>query len=59
MHLESDNGTSFKGFMIQARVLADDSPVGYFTNYSADYQLQCGNDVSVHITNTSLQKYHV
>ena len=36
--------------MIQARTVVGDSPVGYFTNYTANYQSQCGNDVSVYIT---------
>ena len=49
MYLQSDNGTNFKGFMIQARVVADDTPVGHFTNNSLNYQPQCSDDVSVHI----------
>ena len=34
--------------MIQARTAADESPAGYFANYSSLYQTQCDNDVSVH-----------
>ena len=48
MQLGSYNDTSFRGFMIQARVVADDSPAGYFTNYSYyEYQQQCDNNVSI------------
>ena len=52
VYLQSDNDTgySFKGFMIQARTVVGDSPIGYFTNYTANYQPQCGNDVSVYIS---------
>ena len=34
--------------MIQARAVADDSPVGYFVSYyyGDDYQEQCDNNVS-------------
>ena len=39
--------------MVQARVVADDSPAGYFTNYSIDYQPQCSDDVSVNITHAT------
>ena len=54
VYLESDNetGYSFRGFMIQARAVADDSPVGYFisngTEYEDYYQPQCDNNVSTH-----------
>ena len=52
VYLQSDNDTgySFRGFMIQARTVADDFPVGYFTNYSTNYHPQCSDDVSVYIT---------
>lgn len=46
MYLQSNNGTSFRGFMIQARTVADESPAGYFVNNGTEYQLQCDNDVS-------------
>ena len=37
----------FRGFMIQGRVMADDSPAGTFDDGSAtDYQVQCNQDVS-------------
>ena len=50
VYLQSDNETeySFRGFMIQARVVADDSPAGYFIDNSTEYQPQCDNDVSTH-----------
>ena len=52
VYLQSDNDTgySFRGFMIQARTVADDFPAGYFTNYSTNYHPQCSNDVSVYVT---------
>jgi len=37
------NNTNFKGFMIQGRVVADDSPVGTFIASEPIYQLQCTN----------------
>ena len=53
MYLELDNDFNidytFRGFMIQARRVADDSPVGYFMNNSMndsmEYQPQCDDDV--------------
>ena len=42
------NNTNFRGFIIQARAMADDSPVGQFMNgTNADQQVQCTNYVSV------------
>ena len=48
VYLQSENDTSysFKGFMIQARAVADDSPAGYFTDNTTEYQPQCDNNVS-------------
>ena len=41
---------AFKGFMIQARTVADDSPAGRFINStSTTYQTQCDGDVSVQL----------
>ena len=41
---------AFKGFMIQARTVADDSPAGHFINStSTTYQTQCDGDVSVQL----------
>ena len=38
----------FRGFIIQARRVADDSPVGQFmTGTYTDQQVQCDGDVSV------------
>ena len=56
MYLESDNETSysFRGFMIQARTVADDSPTGYFVGNNTDYQPQCDNNVSACITHTAM-----
>ena len=54
MYLQSGSGTSFRGFMIQGRTVADDSPVGYFTSNSANYQPQCSDDVSVHIMHKTM-----
>lgn len=50
VYLQSDNetGYTFEGFIIQARVVADDSPVGYFIDNSTEYQPQCDNNVSTH-----------
>ncbi|XP_065899959.1 putative defense protein [Dysidea avara] len=37
----------FRGFMIQGRVMADDSPAGTFDDGSAtDYQVQCNQDTA-------------
>ena len=42
------NNTDFRGFIIQARTMADGSPVGQFmTGNSTDQQVQCTNNVSV------------
>ena len=51
VYLQSDNDTgyTFRGFMIQARTVADDFPAGYFANYSTNYQPQCSDEVSTHI----------
>ena len=40
----------YRGFMIQARLVDDDSPVGTFSNPDSDpdYQTQCTNDVSLY-----------
>ena len=40
-------GTAFKGFMIQARRVADDSPVGMFAFSGLNFQAQCDGNVSV------------
>jgi len=47
--LQSNDGKNFKGFMIQARRVADDSAIGkFFFNYSNnEYQPQCDNNVSI------------
>ena len=37
----------FRGFMIQGRVVADDSPTGQFSEASVS-QPQCVDDVSLH-----------
>ena len=39
-----ENNTDFKGFMIQGRILADDSPTGTFGS-GTNYQPQCDNNV--------------
>jgi len=38
----------YRGFLIQARLVANDSAVGTFSNPNSDpaYQTQCSNDVS-------------
>ena len=36
----------FRGFMIQGRVIADDSPTGQFTGEAGVSQPQCADDVS-------------
>jgi len=36
----------FRGFMIQGRVFADDSPTGQFTGETGVSQQQCADDVS-------------
>ena len=36
---------NFKGFMIQGRAVADDSPTGTFAVSGVNYQAQCGNNV--------------
>ena len=41
----TDNG-DFRGFMIQGRVVADDSRAGQFTGEPGVSQPQCTNDVS-------------
>ena len=38
-------GVSFKGFMIQARKAADDSPVGMFASDSPNFKAQCNGNV--------------
>ena len=40
-------GTAFKGFMIQARRVADDSPVGMFAFGGLNFQSQCDGNVCV------------
>ena len=35
----------FKGFMIQGRVVADNSPTGKFAVSGVNYQARCGNNV--------------
>ena len=35
----------FKGFMIQGRIVADDSPTGTFAVSGVNYQAQCENNV--------------
>ena len=41
----------FRGFMIQGRSRADDSPVGSFdATGRSDYQPQCSGDVSIQHT---------
>ena len=41
-----DSNYTFRGFMIQARRVADNSTAGYFMINGTDYQLQCDNGVS-------------
>ena len=40
------NNPNFRGFMIQGRVVAGDSPTGEFTGESSVSQPQCDDDVS-------------
>ena len=42
------NSSGFRGFMIQGRKIADDSPIGTFYNYSR-IEPQCDNDVRIKI----------
>jgi len=44
----------FKGFMIQGRVVADDSPTGTFAVSGVNYQAQCENNVRHPITAYSM-----
>jgi len=46
LYLSDFNITGFRGFMIQGRTMADDSPVGTFFNYSTIEPL-CDNDVRI------------
>jgi len=39
---------NFKGFMIQGRVAADDSPTGTFAEFGTNFQSQCDNDVRLY-----------
>ena len=41
--------TNFRGFMIQGRVMADDSPAGTFDDDESapDYQIRCNQAVSL------------
>ena len=44
----NDTTMDFRGFIIQARTMADDSPVGQFINgTNANQQVRCTNNVSV------------
>jgi len=43
--LGGENNTDFRGFMIQGRVLADDSCTGTFAVSGTNYQTQCDNNV--------------
>jgi len=43
--LGGENNTDFKGFMIQGRVLADDSHTGTFAVSGANYKTQCDDNV--------------
>ena len=48
----------FRGFMIQGRVMADDSPVGTFDDDGAtDYQVQCNQDVSLLTATIAVENY--
>ena len=38
-------GVAFKGFMIQARKVADDSPVGMFAFDGPNFKAQCNGNV--------------
>ena len=39
--------TDFRGFIIQGRMRADESPVGVFVSGN-NYQLQCDGNVSIY-----------
>jgi len=39
---------NFRGFMIQGRAAADDSPTGTFAEFGTNFQSQCDNDVRLY-----------
>ena len=41
------NDTNFRGFLVQGRTMADNSPIGTFTNNGGDQQLVCEENVSI------------
>ena len=45
--LGGTDNPDFRGFMIQGRVLADDSPTGQFTGEAGVSQPQCADDVRI------------
>ncbi|XP_065907242.1 putative defense protein Hdd11-like [Dysidea avara] len=48
-------GTTFKGFMIQARRMADNSPVGMFAFDGLNFKAQCTGNTSATHTNPDLK----
>ena len=42
------NDSNFRGFMIQGRLVADDSPTGTFADFGTNFQSQCNNNVRLY-----------
>ncbi|XP_065907202.1 putative defense protein [Dysidea avara] len=45
------NDSNFRGFMIQGRLVADDSPTGTFADFGTNFQSQCNNNTAATHTN--------
>ncbi|XP_065906698.1 uncharacterized protein [Dysidea avara] len=50
-----ERNTDFRGFMIQGRIVADDSPTGTFTLSGTNYQAQCRNNTAATHTNGNVK----
>ena len=49
MTLSGSGGEQFRGFLVQARIMADDSPVGVFTDNGANQKLSSCDTPEVEI----------